>query len=138
MMTVAILSPTILAFLFYSDIRTDCGNWFEFSAALLRELHILQTLYTNSIIIDSAGGLLQWGLLRDRFLDSLHLFQLKMCTIFRKLDLFPSSDERARRKVSICWREPNIHSSKSLDLDSIGYVRDLKESIPDPKVNYSV
>jgi hypothetical protein len=61
-----------------------------------------------------------------------------MDTKFRKLDLFPSSDERARRKVSICWDESNIHSFKSLDLDSIGYVRELKESIPDPKVNYNV
>jgi len=59
MVTVAILFPSILAFLFYSDIRTDYGNRFEFSATLLRELHILQALYTNSIIIDSADGLLQ-------------------------------------------------------------------------------
>jgi hypothetical protein len=59
MMTVAVLSPSILAFLFYSDIRSDYGNRFEFSAPLLRELHILQELHTNSITIDSADGLLQ-------------------------------------------------------------------------------
>ena len=52
MMTVAILSPSILAFLFYSDIRTDYGNQFEFSASFL------QALCTNTILIDSADGLL--------------------------------------------------------------------------------
>jgi len=109
-MTVAILSPSILAFLFYSDIRNDYGNRFEFSVTLLRELHILQTLYTNSILIDSADGLLQSELLRDRFLDSLHLFQLKKDTIFLKLYLFPSSDERARRRAGICWDESDMNS----------------------------
>jgi hypothetical protein len=59
MITVAVLSPSILAFLFYSDIKTDYGNRFEFSVPLLRELHILQELYTNSNTIDSADGLLQ-------------------------------------------------------------------------------
>jgi len=92
MMTVAILSPLILAFLFCSSIRTDYGNRFEFSATLLRELHFLQVLYTNSNLIDSANGLLQSGLLRDWFLNSLHLFQLKKDKIFRQLDLFPSLD----------------------------------------------
>jgi len=110
MMTVAILSPSILVFLFYSDIRTDYGNQFEFSTTLLQELHILQALCTNSILIDSAHGLLQLGLLRDRFLDSLHLFQLKKDKVFRKLDLFPSSHERVRRRVGICWDEFDINS----------------------------
>jgi len=113
MMTVAILSSSILAFLFCSSIRTDCGNRFEFSATLLGELHFLQALYTNPIHLDSADGLLQSGLLRDRFLDPLHFFQLKKDKIFWQLDLFPSSDERARRSVGICLDQPDINSLDS-------------------------
>lgn len=85
MMTVPMFSPSVLAFLFYSDIRTDCGNLFEFSATLLRELHILQALCSNSILMGSVDGLLHSGLLRDRFLDSLHLSNSKRIKYFGNL-----------------------------------------------------
>jgi hypothetical protein len=63
MMTVAILSPSIVVFILYSDIRAHYGNRFELSETLLPELHILQALGTNSILMGSVDGLLQSGLL---------------------------------------------------------------------------